>query len=77
MEIELETAIKRGTNRGISDRLYSPYNKGNTTTSSAKRSNSVPVKSYSPASRYVKGTNQAQSSSKGPFNTRTTSNEAL
>lgn len=75
LEIELETAVKRGSNRGISDRLYSPYNKG-TSTTTAKRSNSVPVKSYSPASRYNKS-NATQSSSKGPFNSRTTSNEAL
>lgn len=76
LEIELETAVKRGTNRGISDRIYSPYNKGSGTTTNSKRSNSVPVKSYSPASRYTKGT-PTQSSSKGPFNTRTTSNETL
>lgn len=35
LETELETATKRGgggSTRGLSDRLYSPYNKGNTPT---------------------------------------------
>lgn len=53
MEIELETVTKRVSGKGVSDRLYSPYNKGSSSSGAAgRRANSVPVKSYSPANRY-------------------------
>lgn len=49
--LELESAIKRTSSRGVTDRLYSPYNKGGNTTPGGRRANSVPIKSYSPGAR--------------------------
>lgn len=83
----METATKRGggSTRGLSDRLYSPYNKGNTPTNSLsnnRRANSVPAKSYSPSNRNLgnSGSRGTPTSSKTSFNnsaTRTPSNDAI
>lgn len=83
LETELETATKRnGSSKRLSDRLYSPYNKGNTPTNSLsnnRRAISVPTKNYSPANRI---NNRGISTySKGSFNnnnnSRNPSSDAL
>ncbi|KAL4485080.1 hypothetical protein ABPG72_014600 [Tetrahymena utriculariae] len=60
LEIELESAIKRVSTKGTTDRLYSPYTR-NTPGSSAsntsnRRATSVPTKGYSPANRTTPAT---------------------